>query len=386
MKSIHSVEPQYFLITKDFGVANVTREVNSYKMRVVLLKEISLTNFRNYTKRKFKFNQKVNVVVGSNAAGKTNLLEAIYLLSLGDSFKASKIEEMVAFGEELGRVNGVLMEKDERLDTEELEIMVTRGEVAGKRVAKRKFMVGGVAKLRRDFVGLLPVVIFRPEDLELMDGTPSYRRKFIDSCLIQIDSEYTMSLSTYEQALRRRNKLLYAIREGTATRYSLTFWDGLLIKHGQELEKKREKYLSFITDLWSRSELFRELKIVYDKSIISESRLEQYKEEEVQVGYTLVGPHKDDFKVISGENRELSIYGSRGEQRMAVLALKMGEIYYIEEHKKENVLLLLDDIFSELDEVHRSEVLRVMKDRQVVVTSAQKEDGEKFAAAAVISL
>lgn len=337
----------------------------------MLIKRLELTNFRNYANRVFEFESGTTVIVGDNAVGKTNLLEAIFLLSVGESFKARRIEEMVRFGEELGRVKGVLTDKD-------LEVVLTRGEVNGKKVAKRKFLVEDVSKRRRDFIGLLAVVAFRPEDLELLDGSPSIRRNFLDQTLMKVYSEYERNLTIYEQALRRRNKLLDAIREGEATRYSLTFWDGLLIKHGQELQKKRGDIILFINDLWNRSELFNKLKIEYDKSTISESRLEQYKEEEVQVGYTLVGPHKDDFRIISEGNRELDIYGSRGEQRMAVLALKMGEIYFVESIKKDKPILLLDDIFSELDEIHREEVMRVMQGRQVIVTMTQEEEIKKL--------
>jgi DNA replication and repair protein RecF len=349
----------------------------------VIIKSLGLTNFRNYQEKRFELSEKVNVIYGDNGSGKTNMLEAISLLSVGLSFKAGKVEEMIRFGEEVGRVESKIEVEREEMG---LEIVLTGGVIGGKKVAKRKYLVEGVSKRRRDFVGLLAGVLFRPEDLELMDGTPSIRRKFLDWSLIKVDSEYERHLSTYEQALRRRNKLLDAIREGVATRYALTFWDGLLIKHGQELERMRMEYLDFMNQLWSKSDLFNKLKINYDRSGISEARLKQYKEEEVAVGYTLVGPHKDDFRVVTGEGRELSVYGSRGEQRMAVLALKMGELYYVEAMKKIKPVLLLDDIFSELDEAHREEVLRVTEGRQVIVTTAEESEVGKFKMANLISL
>ena len=199
----------------------------------------------------------------------------------------------------------------------------------------------------------------------------------MDRTLCQVDSEYRRSLSTYEQALMRRNKLLDAIRDGIANKYSLTFWNGLLVKHGQEMERKRDELVEQINTLWMRSDLFNRLKMVYDKSIISAERLDQYKEEEIAAGYTLVGPHKDDFWIEEkngATDRNLSVYGSRGEQRMAVLALKMGEVYFIEEKRGEKVLLLLDDVFSELDSNHKNEVLRLMSNRQVVVSTAEELD------------
>jgi DNA replication and repair protein RecF len=358
----------------------------------MILEKLELTDFRNYETRVFEFSTGVNVVTGKNASGKTNILEAIFLLSTGNSFRARIIDEMIRFGRQLGRVNGALA------DSSDLEVILTTGEVGGQRALKRKYLVDGAPKRKKDFVGLLPAVVFRPEDMDMLTGGSDLRRSFMDDVLSQVSTSYVQSLATYTQALRRRNKLLDAIRDGLVSRYSLAFWDGLLVKHGAALTQERRRLVDYINDLWSRSELFNHLKIVYDSSVISEARLLQYKDEELAAGYTLVGPHKDDFRVVNGGDpstsaehgtgpgRDLAIYGSRGEQRMAVLALKLGEIYFLEAGGDEKPLLLLDDIFSELDEVHKREVLRVMTGRQVVVTTAMKEDLELFENANVIEL
>jgi len=143
--------------------------------------------------------------------------------------------------------------------------------------------------------------------------------------------------------------------------------------------------VNYINDLFSRSELFNKLNLDYDASPISEARLEQYRDAETALGYTLVGPHKDDLVIKEG-TRSLSVYGSRGEQRMAVLACKMGEIYFLEERTKRRAVLLLDDIFSELDEEHKQEVLRVMVGRQVIVTTADEGDIQMFKKANLVRL
>ena len=348
-----------------------------------MLKSLKLTNFRNYQVRELDLFPGVNVVSGKNAMGKTNLLEAIYLLGVGQSFRAKKTEEMVRFGEELGRVSGVM--EDEGSESHEVEILVNGGVVMGKSVNKRKYIIDGVSRQRKEVMGILPLVLFRPEDVELVSGSPDERRKFLDSILLQVDKNYDHSLTTYEQALKRRNKLLGAIRGGAATRYALSFWDGLMIKHGTVVNEKRRDLVDYVNNLFSRSELFSDLVMQYKPSIISETRLEQHIEAEVALGYTLVGPHKDDI-IIKDKSRDLSVYGSRGEQRMAVLALKMGEIYYLEERTKKRALLLLDDIFSELDNNHKQEVLRVMAGRQVVVTTADDKDMEMFGEANMISI
>ncbi len=340
-----------------------------------MLEKIQLVNYRNYINKEFALGKNVSVVCGQNAVGKTNLLEAIYLLGVGDSFRAKRTEEMVKFGEELGRVRGeVILEKDDKI---ELEVVVNGGVVMGRTVNKRKYLVGGVSRRKNDLVGILPVVLFRPEDVELVSGAPDVRRKFMDKLLIQTSKEYHHHLTNYEQGLKRRNRLLDQIRDGEATRYSLAFWDSLLIKHGEIVQRTRRELVDFLNDLFSRSELFRGVKMDYDCSPITPARLEQYKDAELALGYTLVGPHKDDL-VIKDGSRDLSTYGSRGEQRMAVLACKVGEIYYLEKMTKKKVLLLLDDIFSELDEEHKQEVLRVMLGRQVVVTTADEGDLKLF--------
>lgn len=347
------------------------------------LTSITLSDFRNYENRSIKFSGGVTVIAGENAKGKTNLLEAIFLLGVGESFRAKRTEEMVRFEQELGRVSGeVQLSKKDSLN---LEVVVNGGLVMGKIVNKRKYLVDGVSRRRKDILGLLPLVLFRPEDIELISGSPDVRRKFLDRLMIQTDKTYEHSLSTFDQALRRRNKILDTIREGVASRYSLTFWDGLLIKHGQVIQEKRRELVDYINTLFEKSDLFKKLKVVYDLSVISETRLAQYADAEVAVGYTLVGPHKDDFSVKEG-TRDLSIYGSRGEQRMAVLALKMGEIYFLEEKGGKKATLLLDDIFSELDESHKQEVLRVMAGRQVIVTTADDKDLKMFEKAEVIKL
>lgn len=352
----------------------------------MLLRRLKLRGFRNYGDFQIEVVKGVTAVVGQNAKGKTNLLEALRLISIGESFRAGRVEEMVRFGDEVGQVEVVLEDGGEEV---RLVMVLTRGEVSGRRVAKRRYLVNEVGKKKSDFVGMLATVVFRPEDLELMDGSPSLRRRWFDGILVQEKSEYQRSLMAYEKALRRRNRVLDAVREGEASRYQLVFWDGLVIKHGQVLTEVRERLVSYVNDVFSRSELFGNLRIEYDKSPINGRRLKQYEREEVLAGYTLVGPHKDDFAVMAvdgSEVRDLSIYGSRGEQRMAVLGLKMGELLYLEEGLGKKPLLLLDDVFSELDEVNVGEVRRVMLGRQVIVTTTNEADVSGLGGVKVIKL
>ena len=175
-----------------------------------------------------------------------------------------------------------------------------------------------------------------------MRGSPSGRRRYLDFVLTQTDREYRRSLSAYERAVRQRNRLLERIRDGLANRQQLYFWDQVLIRDGGYLQKKREE---LITTINVADKPFGEFRLLYDHSYISEARLTQYAEEEVAAAVTLVGPHRDDVQFFDGK-RSLAAYGSRGEQRLLVLWLKLCELRYIKEITGERPLLLLDYIFS----------------------------------------
>lgn len=337
-----------------------------------MISKLKLQNFRNHKKAEFEFLQK-NIILGENGSGKSNILEAIYMLSSGKSFKADRDEEIKSYGEEFFRVTGEIGEME--------EIGVVWGN------GRKKFEVNQIPKRMVDFAGKLTAVLFGPQDLELVTGSPGVRRRYLDFVISQKNREYRRDLVSYEKGLRQRNRLLEMIREGEAHRSQLYFWDKLLIKNGEYITTKRREYLETLN---SNSQIH---KIIYDKSVISETRLKQYETEEVAAGTTLVGPHRDNFIVTtspltpllnSGEGnwRDVSKFGSRGEQRMAVLWLKEGEIKYLSHITEvspvaQQPVLLLDDIFSELDHQHREEVERILdnqlgKGGQVIMTSADK--------------
>jgi DNA replication and repair protein RecF len=188
--------------------------------------------------------------------------------------------------------------------------------------------------------------------------------------LEQVDREYRRASLSYQKGLRQRNKLLEQIREEGKPRSILFFWDKLLIENGEIMTQKREEFLEFINQ---QPDYFGDLNIIYERSTISPQRLEKYANEEVAAGMTLVGPHRDDFVVgISNQQsgiRNLHIYGSRGEQRTAVFSLKLGELEYVAEKTKERPVLLLDDIFSELDHERRKRLLEVIPKQQTMMTT-----------------
>lgn len=333
-----------------------------------MITKVDLVDFRNFYSKTFNFSKEITVVVGHNAAGKTNILESLFLVSCGKSFKAKVEQEMVNYDKDMARVKAVLS------SGMVLEALVTRGfvDVGGaspERIVKKKLTVNGVARRMVDFAANFKMVLFGPWDMDLVTESPSIRRKFLDNVLGQVNREYRRSLLSYEKGLRQRNRLLFKIREEGLSRNQLVFWDQLLIKTGNYITSERMKFIDFVNIQPGLNG--QKLRLDYDSSIISEERLEKYKSEEVASATTLVGPHRDDFVFFDGD-RNLSSYGSRGEQRMGVLWIKMSELNFIEEQSGERPTLLLDDIFSELDHEHREVVLNLSDKQQTIITTADE--------------
>ena len=357
--------------------------------------KIHLSNFRNIEDKLFKFSPKTTVIVGPNASGKTNMLESLYLLSTGKSFRARIEEEMINYDEEIARAKGLFKDGAGKGEsTIKLETVLTRGEVGvgtakPEKVARKRMLINGVSKRLVDFAGNFRTVVFGPVDLELVTESPSIRRRFLDMVLFQVDREYRRAALSYEKGIRQRNKLLYRIREENLSRSQLLFWDRLIIKNGNYISQKREDFIGFINDQPSLNE--QDFSVEYDKSAISQTRLEQYKNEEVAAATTLVGPHRDDFcfkvkNVDSKKARELARYGSRGEQRMGVLWLKLAELAFVKNETGEKPTLLLDDIFSELDQDHRKVVMKASKGQQTIITTADPHFVKKLEKVEIIKL
>ncbi|MGH7246328.1 MAG: DNA replication/repair protein RecF [Candidatus Levyibacteriota bacterium] len=333
------------------------------------LQTLVLQNFRSYKSQTFSFDDSFTAIIGPNTAGKTNLVEAISLLGMGKSFRIGQELQCIAFNKDVGRVGGIVAEGEEKT---KLEITLISPTMQQGRFGK-KFLVNGVVKTRTNFLGFLPVVIFHPEDLEIIIDGPSLRRNFLDSILEQVDRAYAQAMLVYTKALRQRNALLDAVKK-TSKRQEKQFayWDDLLIQNGSLITQKRAAFLDFVTT--SNKPLF-DLSVAYDKSIMSYERLLQYKDAEVASGLTLVGPHRDDFFVYlpEKEKKEIRLFGSRGQARLAVLQLKMLQITYMQQALGKTPLLVLDDIFSELDSRHIQLVFAMVKGGQVILTTTHKE-------------
>ncbi len=342
----------------------------------MFLKSLSLANFRNYGKSDFNFSKDIAIIVGPNTSGKTNLAESIFYLSTGRGSKAEKDADLIRFGENVARISGELADKTE------LSVVVSRDpatagqENHGRETIRKKYLVNGVGKRRADFAGNLVCVLFSPEDLDIIIGGPNLRRRSLDNLLEQVDRDYRNATIVYTKALRQRNALLDKAKEsGVRNEKLFEYWDDLLIDNAAVITKKREEFVRFINDF--SKEIF-DFIVFYDKSIVSSARLLQYRQAEVGAGATLVGPHRDDlsfhmFNNIKQTTHDIKSFGSRGQQRLTILQMKIIELSFIEKIIGQKPILILDDIFSELDSGHIKLVLDMLSGQQSIVTTTHKE-------------
>ena len=331
----------------------------------MLIKSLSLDNFRSYPKKEFFFSPGINVVVGPNTAGKSNLLEAIFLLSFGRSPRADLDREMVKKDE--GKGNGIafVAAVTEGSEERELEVAVTQ---TGKR-----FRVNGVGRRLGEFSRHFYTVLFSPEDLNLVIGSPDLRRRFVDLALSSVDGEYAHHLSEFDKVRKRRNRLLKAISKEEAREEDLGFWDAKLLEHGSPIQDKRKVFFNDLNSQLRNNQLI----ISYLSSGLTSERLLAERGREIAAQTTLHGPHRDDFNFLreeGDEKRDLAAYGSRGEQRQAVLALKEAELEFVDKKIGSRPVLLLDDIFSELDEGNRARVFAMIRGGQTILTTTDADN------------
>ena len=342
------------------------------------LTQLSLFNFRNYVRLVLDLPAGVTVLVGDNAQGKTNLLEAVYYLATSRSPHAGSDREIVnwlvtqseplPFARLVGRV---------ARGSGELSIEITltqQGEAEGR--YRKQIRLNGVPHRAMDLLGHLNVVLFLPEDIALVSGSPGGRRHYLDATLCQIDPAYCRALARYNQILTQRNALLRDLRERGGEVAQLAFWDEQLVEHGAHLVGRRRECLEDLGSLVRQvhAELTdgaERLRLDYLPSVDLENgatvpvafaaQLRSLRAREIAAGVTLVGPHRDDLGfAIDGMNA--GIYASRGQQRTTALALKLAEVALMFQATGERPVLLLDDVLSELDAHRRSYLLRVLDD------------------------
>lgn len=338
----------------------------------MFLKQIKLQNYRNYSTLEHQFQQPLTILVGDNAQGKSNFLEAIAYLATTKSLRADTDEQLISEATDFNRVSGLVEINNEQVN---LEIaMQQQPQGLAKRVK-----VNGLPKRVVDYIGNLYVVSFAPEDIALVTASPSLRRWHVDLVLAQSDREYKKALTQYGEILTRKNKVLKRIREQQGHLEELDYWVDQQLILGEIVASRRQAFFEHLNQQVSVFPLVNEtLEYHYQPSILSKERLLEYRDREIWSATSLVGPHRDDFKFISrnsfDQTRDLSQFGSRGEQRTAILEFKIREVTFIEHKTKVRPILLLDDVFSELDKNHRRLVMNLTKMQQTIMSVVEIEE------------
>ena len=344
---------------------------------VMRLSSLHLHQFRSYEERIFDFaGNDLHLLIGPNGIGKTNVLEAVSVLSLSHSALDRDEVDLIQWGKEYYRVTAS-MESDlgEKIETEVVS------QVSPKK--QKACFVNDVRIPAASFVGQLPAVLFLPQDLILFTGPPSGRRRFLDHILSQVHPEYFAALSEYQKIMKQRNTLLSKIADHEASEGDLAPWDLGIAEKGAEITLRRLEIaqtlgMTLAEEMRSLGEAPQTVELLYERKVearelntIRDELLElltHYRPRDILLQSTTVGPHRDDWK-IHVDGRELTTFASRGQQRTAVLALLFVEVSYLGLRRNEKPVILLDDVFSELDDAHQEGVLRSFADHQVFITS-----------------
>ncbi|MEG0013121.1 MAG: DNA replication/repair protein RecF [Cellulosilyticaceae bacterium] len=328
------------------------------------IRELVLSNFRNYESATIKLDKGINIFKGNNAQGKTNILESIYLCATARSHRTHQEKEIIKWGEDASHVQIVVQKRtlDDKIDFH----LTTRG----KAVAINRLPINKLGEL----FGTLTVVMFSPEDLQLIKKSPKERRRFIDIELCQFDKLYYYSLRQYHKVLKQRNN---ALKQYPSNKDSsiLEIWDMQLMQYAKEVIEKRESFIKQLNLIAREIHLDisgakEELEVIYEPNVKVENledKLMRYRQKDLMTQNTSVGPHRDDLKfLING--MDVRLYGSQGQQRTVVLSMKLAELELMKQHLGESPILLLDDVLSELDDNRQKYLFTYTQDTQTLIT------------------
>ncbi len=358
------------------------------------LATLTLTNYRNFRQLELALPEGLTVLHGDNGQGKSNLLEAIYLLSIARSHRAVSERDLVSW--EVAReggsalVRGHVWEGEEELDLR-LGLECPADGMAGGAAVRKRVRVNGAPRRVSDLVGLLNAVLFSTTDIDLVSGPPQGRRRYLDVLLSQVRGPYLHALQRYQRVVTQRNHLLRTLREGRAGDDEMLFWDQALCAEGSVVLEARHQALKSLMplaqDAYGRlAGAGRRFSVEYEGTVPLEGEvdleavktamhlaLKRSRERERALAMTVVGPHRDDLRLL-GDGTEMARYASRGQARLAALALRLAEARFLEDRRGEAPLLLLDDVLSELDERRRLLVLEeACRYPQTLVTTTDAE-------------
>lgn len=329
------------------------------------IEKLKINNFRNYENQEIKLNKNINIFYGENAQGKTNIIESIFLTSIGKSFRASKDNELIRFGEKNAQIE-IDYQKSDREGNINIEIS-----------DKKNIFINKIKiKKLSDLLGNVHTVIFTPDDINVLKGGPQNRRKFLDIMISQLRPNYMHAYNLYKKTLDERNNYLKKIKSENAKEELLEIWDEQLIKYGkiiadyrkEFIEKIKNKIKNIHNNITGNKE---DIKIEYITDCLEPNKYKEFLKErrklDIIKGYTTRGIHRDDFEIFLN-NILVNIYGSQGQHRTAMLSLKISELQVINDEIGENPILLLDDFMSELDEKRRNNFIENIRNTQVIIT------------------
>jgi DNA replication and repair protein RecF len=378
------------------------------------LRALSLTNFRNYAAQDFEAASGVVLLLGENAQGKTNVLEAISLLATGRGDRAEGDADYIAWavrdaardaGQPFARISGTAARGDGEVT---VELTVVGREGARGLVASKRFKVNGIAKRGTDTAGQITAVLFTTDDMDLVRGSPGMRRRYLDVMLTQVDHRYGRTLSRYNKVVTQRNALLKRIQEGDAKRDELDYWDEEMAREAAgiararaaavaelavhaaaghaRLSGEREQfdvaYAPRFAEGWTAERIAEAAADEAAAALLDKLRANRSRD--IAAGVTLSGPHRDDLAMTLGGEPAAS-FASRGQQRTAALSLRLAEARLLHARSGEKPVLLLDDVLSELDAARRASVLAAFDVDQAWITSPDPDrfDGAFRATATV---
>ena len=338
----------------------------------MVIESVEIENFRNYEYTKADLDSGVNIFHGDNAQGKTNFLESIYICAMAKSHRGNKDNELIKFDREESHIKLKALKKGTPV----------RIDIHIKHNKKKGIAINGIpVKKVSELFGILNVVIFSPEDLDIIKRSPQDRRKFIDMELCQIDKVYVNDLIKYNKVLSGRNKILKEIDFKESSKITLEILNTQLVEAGKRLIKTRQDFIKKVNQVAGKihyeiTKGLEEISIVYEPNVDPENfenELKNNYEKEYRQKVTLTGPHRDDIGFYI-KDKDIRKYGSQGQQRTCALSLKLSEIEIIKNIKKENPVLLLDDVFSELDGERQKQLLKVLEENQTIITCTGTEE------------
>ena len=339
------------------------------------IKNIKIKNFRNYEQEEIKLEKNINIFYGKNAQGKTNIIEAIFLCSLGKSFRAKKDNEMIKLNEQNAIVE-IEYEKSDRDGKIKIEI--------GNK--KNIYLNGIKIKKLSELLGNLNIVIFTPDDIGILKGGPQNRRRFLDIMISQLRPNYMHVLNLYLKTIEQRNNYLRQIKEEHKDENLLEIWDEKLAEYAIKIYEYRKEFIE---------KLIKKINIIHQNITNGEEEIEleyitecddkekylellkQRRKLDIIKGFTTKGIHRDDFMIYINK-KEIKIFGSQGQNRTAMLSLKLAELQVIYDEIGEYPILLLDDFMSELDKTRRKNFLENIEGTQVIITGTEKLDIENL--------